>query len=223
MSEKSAKSIETKKHTKALYTLGEELVNAISHGLGALLAVAGTIILIVASVGDVWKVVSCAIYGASMILLFTMSCLYHAISHVKAKKVMRVFDHTTIFILIAGTYTPFTLVTLRGWIGWTLFGVVWGAAIIGITFTAINMERFKVFSMVCYIASGWCVVLAAVPMIRTMALPGLLLLLAGGVVYTLGLIFYAKKIRYCHGIWHFFVLGGAILHYFCILFYVVGV
>ncbi len=205
-----------------LYSVLEEIANAITHGLGAGLAIAGLVVLIVKGFGDPWKVVSSVIYGVSLIILFTMSCLYHAISNVRAKKVLRVFDHSTIFILIAGTYAPFTLVTLRGWMGWTIFGVVWGVAVVGIILNAISIERFKVISMIGYVASGWCVVAAAGPMIQRMELPGLLLLLFGGVAYTAGLIFYAmKKIRYMHSIWHLFVFAGAVLHYFCILFYVI--
>ena len=124
------------------YTLGEEIANAITHGVGSALAVAGTVILIVNAVGDPWKVVSASIYGFSMILLFTMSCLYHAITNQRAKRIIRVFDHTSIFVLIAGTYTPFTLVTLRGWVGWTIFGIVWGAAVFGIVLNIISIERF---------------------------------------------------------------------------------
>ena len=215
-------SVHNQKKAGAFYTIGEEISNSISHGIGAGLAVAGAVVLIVQAVGDVWKVVSASIYGASMILLFTMSCLYHALTNEKAKRMLRIFDHTSIFLLIAGTYTPFTLVTLRGWVGWTLFGIVWGAAVLGITLNAVSIERFKKFSMICYIASGWCVVLAIVPMIQRMALPGLLLLLLGGVAYTVGTLFYRKKnLRYFHTIWHVFVFAGAILHYFCILFYVI--
>lgn len=205
-----------------LYSVMEEIANAITHGLGAALAIAGMIILIVKGVGDPWKVVSSTIYGASMILLFTMSCMYHAISNVRAKKILRVFDHSTIFILIAGTYTPFTLVALRGWIGWTIFGIVWGVAILGIILNIISIERFKVVSMIGYIASGWCVIAAIGPLIQRMETAGLVLLLAGGIAYTAGIIFYAmKKIRYMHSIWHVFVFAGALLHYFCILFYVI--
>ncbi len=208
----------------SLYSIAEEIANAVTHGLGALLAVAGTVILIVFSAlqQDAWKVTSSSIYGASLILLFTMSSLYHALTNKKAKGVFRIFDHNSIFILIAGTYTPLTLVTLRGPLGWTIFGIVWGAAIVGIVLNSISIERFKKFSMICYLASGWCVVAAIVPMIRAMELPGLILLFAGGLMYTGGVVFYKKKeILYMHSIWHLFVLAGSVLHYFCILFYVI--
>ena len=147
------------------YTLGEEITNSITHGVGAGMAIAGMVVLLVQS-NDVWQVVSSAIYGASMIFLFLMSCLYHALTNPTAKKVFRVFDHTSIFFLIAGTYTPFTLVTLRGWVGWTVFGVVWGVAVVGIVLNSISVERFKKISMVGYIASGWCVIAAIVPLVR---------------------------------------------------------
>ncbi|MCL2488107.1 MAG: hemolysin III family protein, partial [Oscillospiraceae bacterium] len=172
---------------------------------------------------DRWGYVSASVYGASLIILFTMSCLYHAISHPTAKYVMRVFDHTSIFLLIAGTYTPLTLVTLRAeipWLGWSIFGVVWAAAAVGITLTAVSVERFKKFAMVCYIASGWCIAAAIVPLMKIMDTAGLILMLIGGIGYTVGLVFYALKIKYMHSIWHLFVLGGAVAHYFCVLFYV---
>ena len=204
------------------YTLGEEITNSITHGVGAGMAIAGMVVLLVQS-NDVWQVVSSAIYGASMIFLFLMSCLYHALTNPTAKKVFRVFDPTSIFFLIAGTYTPFTLVTLRGWVGWTVFGVVWGVAVVGIVLNSISVERFKKISMVGYIASGWCVIAAIVPLVRRMALPGVILLILGGVFYTAGVLFYRKKgVRFMHAFWHFFVLAGAVLHYFCILFYVIG-
>lgn len=214
-------SIRNQTKKGSFYTISEEIANAITHGAGAALAIAGTVILLVCSLGDPWKVVSSAIYGASMIVLFTMSCLYHALTNARAKRVLRVFDHTSIFVLIAGTYTPFTLVTLRGWVGWTLFGIVWAAAVFGIILNIVSIERFKKVSMACYIASGWCVVLAIYPMMQRMAWPGLVLLLLGGVAYTSGILFYRKKtIRYFHTVWHVFVFLGALLHYFCILFYV---
>lgn len=218
----SANKTESNKKSPIFYTLGEEIANAVSHGVGAALAVAGTVILLVMAQGDAWKIVSSAIYGASMILLFTMSCLYHSLTNRTAKSVLRVFDHTSIFFLIAGTYTPFTLVTLRGWIGWIIFGLVWGAAIFGIILNVISIERFKKISMVCYVASGWCVVIAFVPLMQSMALPGIILLVLGGVAYTAGILFYRRKdIRFMHGIWHLFVVAGALLQYFCILFYVI--
>ena len=215
-----------KKSKKPAYTLAEELINSISHGTGALAAAGGMAVLIVFSAlqGDVWKVVSSSIYGATMIMLYTFSALYHSFTDGKVKSVFRIFDHCSIFLLIAGSYTPFTLVTLREAtpaIGWTLFGVVWGAAIIGIVLNIVSLEKFKVFSMICYIAMGWAVVFAIKPLIANLAKGGMILLASGGLAYTVGIIFYAIRKKYMHSIWHFFVLTGTILQYFAVLFYVV--
>ena len=214
------------KKNKMGYTLAEELINSISHGTGALLAAAGMAILIVYSafIGDVWRVISSIIYGITMVLLYTFSALYHSFQAARVKDVFRIFDHCSIFLLIAGTYTPFTLVTLREAdpvIGWLLFGVVWAAAILGIVLNAISIEKFKVFSMICYVAMGWVVVFAIKPLMSVLPLGGLLLLLAGGLAYTFGIIFYAARKRYMHSIWHFFFLFGTVFHYFSVLLYVV--
>lgn len=206
------------------YTLGEELFNSISHGVGALGAIAccAVIVVFAALTRDPWKIVSASVYGICMILLFLFSTLYHSLTNATAKKVFRAFDHLGIFLLIAGSYTPITLVTLRGPLGWTLFGVVWGAAVLGIVFNAISVERFKKFSMIAYIATGWAVVLAIVPLVRSIPLPGIILMVIGGLMYTIGIVFYKmKKIRYMHSIWHLFVLAGALFQYFAILFYVI--
>ncbi|WP_206425696.1 hemolysin III family protein [Ruminococcus sp. Marseille-P6503] len=202
------------------YTLGEEIFNSVSHGTGGLLAIAGTVVLIVfaAIYSNAWGVVSSAVYGASMIILYTMSTLYHAITNRKAKKFFRIMDHNTIFLLIAGTYTPITLVPLRGSLGWALFGVVWGAAILGIVLNSINLEKFSKPSLVCYIAMGWVIVFAVKPMIEAVDKIPLIFLLVGGIFYTVGIIFYAlKKIKYFHSIWHLFTIGGTVFHYFAIL------
>lgn len=202
------------------YTLGEEIFNSVSHGIGALLAIAGTVVLIVMSAlyTDPWGIVSAAIYGGTLIILYTMSTLYHALTNEKAKYVMRIMDHATIFLLIAGTYTPITLYTMRGPLGWVLFGFVWGAAILGIVFNSIDLERFKKISLVCYIVMGWAIIVAIVPLIKSMPTISLIFLLAGGLTYSVGIIFYAiKKIKYFHSIWHLFTVGGSVLHYFAIL------
>jgi len=203
-------------------TLKEELINSITHGLGALLGIAGTAVAIVwaALFGNAYSVVSAAIYGATLIILYTMSTLYHAITNETAKKVFRVFDHCSIFLLIAGTYTPFTLVTLNGALGWTLFGIIWGFTLLGVALNAVSLEKFKVFSMICYIAMGWLIIIAAKPTVAALGWGPVMLLLFGGISYTVGVIFYGLKIRYMHGIWHLFVLAGSVLHYFCILLYV---
>ncbi len=205
------------------YSMGEEIFNAVTHGVGALLSVAGCVIAVCKAAigGDPWAVVSAAIYGGALVILYCMSTLYHAFTHRKTKLVFRTLDHTTIFFLIAGTYTPITLVTLRGPLGFTLFGIIWGMSILGIVLNAVSVERFKKFSMVCYIITGWAVVIAIVPMIRAMEPGGLWLLLLGGLCYTGGIPFYAaKKKKYFHSIWHIFVLAGSILHYFSVLFYI---
>ncbi len=209
---------------KRAYTLGEEIFNAITHGVGSLLSIAGTVVLIVFATiyGDAWAVVSACIYGSSLIILYTMSTLYHAITHVKAKKFFRIMDHNTIFFLIAGTYTPLTLVSLRGVLGWVLFGVVWGAAIIGIVFNSIDLEKFRKPSVVCYILMGWAIIFAFNPLRESVPDISLIFLLIGGAFYTLGVIFYAiKKVKYFHSIWHLFTIGGSIFHYFCIMFAII--
>lgn len=201
------------------YSLGEEIFNAVSHGAGGLLSIGGTVVLIVfcAIYADVWAVVSSCIYGASLIILYTMSTLYHAITNESAKKFFRVMDHNTIFFLIAGTYTPFTLVTLRGGLGWTLFGIVWGAAIIGIILNSIDLEKFRKPSIVCYILMGWVIIIAVKPMLSSLPKPSLVFLLTGGILYTVGIIFYSiKKLKYFHSIWHLFTVAGSVLHYFSV-------
>lgn len=215
-----SKEKETKIPLNKRYTLGEEIFNSVSHGVGALLAIAGTVVLIVmtALYSDPWGVVSSAVYGGTLIILYTMSTLYHAITNEKAKRVMRVMDHVTIFLLIAGTYTPITLVTLRGTLGWVLFGFIWGAAALGIVLNAIDLERFRKISVVCYIIMGWAIIAAIVPLINSLPTISLVFLLVGGVLYSVGVIFYAiKKIKYFHSIWHLFTIGGSVFHYFAIL------
>lgn len=203
------------------YTLGEEIFNAVTHGTGALLAIAGCVVLIVFSViyGAAIDVVASAIYGASLIILYTMSTLYHAITHPKAKKVFRVLDYSTIFILVAGTYTPLTLSCLGGALGWTVFGVVWAAALLGIIFSSIDLRKFKTVSTACYIIMGWGVI-ALIPQLRhSIPKVSLVFLVLGGVFYTGGIAFFKMKdLKYMHSIWHIFVIGGSIWHYFAILF-----
>lgn len=210
---------------KNRYTLGEEIFNSISHGAGTLLSVGGTVVLIIFSAicSDAWAVVSSAIYGASLIILYTMSTLYHAITNEKAKKFFRIMDHNTIFFLIAGTYTPITLSILGGALGWVLFGIVWGAAIIGIVFNSIDLEKFSKPSIVCYILMGWVVIFAIKPLIDATTPFFLTFLLLGGVFYTIGIIFYAiKKIKYFHSVWHLFTVAGSAFHFFAILFEIIG-
>ncbi len=211
--------MQTKRSTFG-YTLGEEITNAITHGIGALLGIAGTAVMIVLSAlkGDAWWVVTSAIYGFTLVLLFTMSTIYHALKPNRAKKVFRVFDHASIYLLIAGTYTPITLGIMRSALGWVLFSVVWAISILGIVLNSVSLEKFKKISMIFYIVAGWAVIMAVKPMLELMSLRGLMLMLFGGIAYTGGIIFFTlKKVKYMHSIWHVFVLLGAVLHYFAIL------
>lgn len=207
------------------YSLGEEITNAIVHGVGALLSVAALVLCVVFSAihGNAYAVVSSCIYGSTLIILYTMSCLYHSLKVNRAKKVFRIIDHCSIFLLIAGTYTPYSLVTLNGWLGWLVFGIIWGCAIIGIILNAIDLKKYKVISMILYIAMGWAIIFAFKPLIRALPVGGFYLLLAGGIIYTVGAIFYGigRKYKYMHSVWHFFVLAGSILHFFSILLYVI--
>ena len=206
------------------YTLGEELVNSISHGVGALLSVAALVLCLVKAIpsGDPYGIAGSILYGVSLIQLYATSSIYHALKPNRAKRVFRVLDHCVIFLLIAGTYSPYTLVSLHGPIGWTIFGVIWGAAAVGIVFNAVDLERFKKFSLACYILMGWVIVLAFQPLLASLAAGGVALLLTGGVAYTIGAVLYAigGKHKYMHSIWHFFVLAGSILHFFSIYLYV---
>lgn len=205
------------------YTIGEEIANSITHGIGAALSIAGLVILVVLAAlhGDVWHIVSCAIYGTSMIMLYTASTLYHSFQNPNVKRIMRILDHSSIYLLIAGTYTPFTLISLRGPWGWSLFGVIWGLAVTGIIFKLYFTGRFNKVSTVIYVLMGWIAVIAIKPMIDIIPFNGLALLFGGGLSYTLGVIFYVwKKLPYHHAVWHLFVLGGTILHFFAILLFV---
>lgn len=206
------------------YTLGEEIFNSITHGAGGLLSIAGTVVLIVLAViySNAWGVVSSAIFGASLIILYTMSTLYHAITSRKGKTFFRIMDHDTIFFLIAGTYTPITLVPLRGALGWVLFGIVWAAAILGIVLNSINLEKFRKPSVVCYIAMGWVIIIAIKPMLEKVYPLALWFILIGGLFYMVGVIFYIKKSKkYFHSIWHLFTVGGSVFHYFAIVLMII--
>jgi hemolysin III len=204
--------------------LKEETINALTHGLGAVLGAVGLAVLVVmASLrGDAWHIVSCSIYGATLVLLFTSSTLYHSFRAERIKHGFRIVDHASIYLLIAGTYTPFLLVNLRGRWGWSLFGVIWGLALAGILFQVFFVHRFRLAQTLIYLAMGWLVVIAFRPLLARVPKPGLLWLLFGGLFYTVGTVFYLwKKLPYHHAVWHLFVLGGSICHYFAILFYVV--
>jgi hemolysin III len=203
-------------------TLGEEIANAITHGVGVAIAIAALVILVVFAVrrGDPWRVVSFSIYGSSMILLYLASTLYHAFQNPKVKVFFKLMDHSSIYLLIAGTYTPIVLTVMRGPWGWTLFGVIWGLALAGVVFKLMYLGRYKGISVTIYLLMGWMIVFAFNPMI-TMLPPGLIKWLAiGGACYTLGVVFYVwRGFPYHHSVWHLFVLGGSISHFFGLLFY----
>ena len=205
------------------YSLGEEIANSVTHGIGAMLSVAGLTLLVTyaAIQGDVWRVVSFSIYGGSMILLFLMSTLYHSFQNDKVKKVFKLLDHCAIYLLIAGTYTPFLLVTLRGTTGWILFVIIWLLAVTGIIFKLLFRHRFKKLSLLTYVAMGWLALFVGQELTQRLSAGGMAWLIAGGLAYTLGVIFYVwKKLPYNHAIWHLFVLAGSICHYTTIFVYV---
>lgn len=200
-----------------------ERLNSITHLLGALLALVGVVFLVsrAALTGDVWKIVSVSIYGCTLVALYTSSTLYHSIQGA-SKKILQKIDHGTIYLLIAGSYSPFTLVTLRGAWGWSLFGVVWGLAVIGILQDTLFVKRKGVLSVIIYLLMGWIALVAIRPLSRALPGSGLTWLVAGGLFYTIGVVFYAldKKIVHSHGIWHLFVLAGSACHFIAIYLYV---
>lgn len=206
------------------YTLGEEIANSVTHGVGIILAIAGLAVLVAFATlhGDAWHVVSCSIFGATLILLYTTSTIYHSLRAESAKQLLRVLDHAAIFLLIAGTYTPFMLVNLRGPWGWSLLAVIWGLAVAGIVLRLFLRGRLHGVVVAIYVAMGWAILVAVQPMLENVALGGLLLLAAGGLAYTGGVLFYRwESLKYHHAIWHGFVLLGSALHFFSILFYVI--
>ena len=206
------------------YTLAEEIAHAITHGVGLLLSVAGLVVLIVlASLrGDAWHVVSVSVYGAALVLLYSASTFYHALPAPRAKRVFRTLDHAAIYVLIAGTYTPFMLVSLRGGWGWALFGVVWGLAVLGIVLEAVAKQRVRVLSVFLYLGLGWLIAIAVKPLVQSVEPGGLVLLVAGGLAYSVGVVFYGwKRLPYHHAVWHLFVMAGSLFHFFAVLFYVI--
>jgi len=222
------KRIKLKDRVLPTYTKGEEIFNMTSHIVGGALGIVAVVLCIIFSAkhNNVYGIVSSAIYGFSMILLYTMSSIYHGLRPNKAKKVFQVLDHCSIFLLIAGTYTPYCLVTLREYntaLGWTLFGIVWGMAVIGIVLNSVDIKKYKILSMICYLVMGWCILVRAPLLPKLLGLPGFILLLAGGVAYTIGAIFYGfgKKKKYIHSVFHMFILLGSVLQFFSILFYVI--
>jgi hemolysin III len=204
-------------------TIGEEIANSVTHGVAAALSIAALVILVVFAAlrGSAWHVVSCSIFGITLILLYLASTLYHALPPGKAKQVFRILDHASIYLLIAGTYTPFTLVTLRGPWGWSIFGVVWALAVAGVVFQSLLIGRLPALSTTVYVLMGWVVVVAARPLIHALPWGGLLWMLAGGLAYTLGVYFFASKTKFAHMVWHLFVIAGSLCHFFAVLFYVI--
>ena len=211
------------------YTKGEEIFNMVSHIVGGALGIVAVVLCVVFAAlnRDIYGVISGAIYGFTMILLYAMSSIYHGLSpQLTAKKVFQVIDHCSIFLLIAGTYTPITLCALREdneVLGWSTFGAIWAAAFLGIVLNSIDLKRFKVFSMICYLAMGWVVVFEIKPTAAALGVGGTVFLLLGGLFYSIGSILYGmgKHHRYMHSIFHIFVVAGSLMHFFCILFYII--
>lgn len=211
------------------YTRGEEIFNMVSHIVGGGLGVAVCALCIIKAFlnHDAYQVVGAFIYGFSMIILYTMSSVYHGLKHETAKKVMQIIDHCSVFILISGTYTPIALTSLREYnpyIGWSVFGVVWGVSALGITLNAIDLKKYNVFSIICYLAQGWCIILTGKAAITAIGNQGFLWLLAGGIAYTIGAVLYGiagkKTVRYMHSVFHIFVVLGSFLQFVAILFFV---
>jgi len=209
--------------TPSQYRLGDILANAITHGVGAIFALLGAVYLVVrASHGDAWLVTSCSIYATTLCLVYLCSTLYHSLVRTGARHVFLVLDHAAIYLLIAGTYTPFMLVSMRSRLGWTLLVFVWTLAVAGVVFKSLAVERFPAASATVYLLMGWCIVFGLRPLLHAITWPGMVWLMAGGVSYSLGIIFFANdRLHYFHALWHLFVLAGSIAHYFAILLYVV--
>lgn len=203
-----------------LYTIQEEIAHSITHGISAVVSLIGLIVLVslAISVGDVWRIISFSVYGTTLVLLFSASTLYHGIQHPRLKKIFQICDHAAIFLVIAGTYTPFLLVSIRGRLGWTLLAVVWGIALLGVAFKVLFIDYFQKLSVLIYVLMGWLCVVAVDELLVSVPPNGLIWLAAGGAAYTIGIIFLAwDRIPYNHTIWHFFVMAGSLCHYFAIL------
>ena len=205
------------------FSAGEELANSLTHGIGLLLGIAALVLLVVVAAqrGSAVAVVSGAVYGVTLIVLYASSTLYHALPHGRGKRVFGILDHAAIFLLVAGTYTPFALVTVRGSFGWSLFAVIWGLAIGGIVLEAVTRGRVRRIQLLLYLVMGWGIVGAARPLLRELPAAGLALLIGGGLAYTLGVTFFVWKRPFHHTVWHVFVLGGSVCHFFAVLLYVI--
>ena len=204
-------------------SLREEIANSVSHGVGLAFGVIALPILVVLACvrGTSWHIVSCSIYGSTLVILYLSSTLYHALQSPKAKKIFKTIDHCSIYLLIAGSYTPFTLVNLRGGWGWSLFGIIWGLAVFGILFKIFHTGKYEFVSTMVYLAMGWLVIVAIKPLFLSLSLTGFGWVLAGGLSYSFGVIFYAfDRISFFHAVWHLFVLGGSICHFFAVVYHV---
>ena len=209
-----------------VYSTSEEIANRITHGIGTVLSIAGLVILIIlaAMQSDAWKIVSFSIYGTALILLYLASTLYHSFTNEKIKSILKLIDHASIYILIAGTYTPFMLINLRGPWGWSIFGLIWALALIGIIFKIFFIGKANRLSLVIYVLMGWLCLVALKEMLIKIPPGGMIWLGLGGILYTTGVIFYVwRKLPYNHAVWHLFVLAGSISHYFSVLFYILPV
>ena len=205
------------------YSRSEEATNIITHAIGFFLGIAALVLMVVRAslYGDAWHIVGASIFGAGLVILYAASTLYHGVRGVKARKVFRVIDHATIYVLIAATYTPFALVTLNGWVGWTIFGIVWGLAVAGIVLKVFFTGRADVLLTLMYVAMGWMIIFAAKPLVENLSAGGLAWLVAGGVAYTVGAVFYGiNKLKFNHAIFHVFVLAGSICHFVTVYSYV---
>src|ERR1019366_4030043 len=193
------------------HRLGDIIANSVTHGVGAALALAGAVVLVVTAVGGTsWQVVSCSVFGGTLVLVYVCSTLYHSLVRTRARHVLRIIDHSAIYLLIAGTYTPFVLVSLHGQLGWLLFAIVWSFAILGIVFKSFAIERFEIASVVVYLGMGWLVVFAARPLLQALTWHGIFWIALGGLFYTAGIVFYAlDRLSYFHAFWHLFVLAGS--------------
>lgn len=204
----------------------EEVMNAVTHGIGTVLAIVGLVLLTVFAYfhGDIWHIISFSIYGTTLVLLYLASTLYHSFTNERIKYILKIFDHAAIYLLIAGTYTPFMLVPLHGKLGWTILGLVWGFALVGIIFQIFFVRRFKFIATMCYVLMGWFIIVAIKPLIAALPAIGMGWLVIGGLFYTFGTIFYLwHKLPYNHAIWHLFVLAGSISHFIAVFFYVLPI
>jgi len=216
----------TKAEESAQYGIREEIFNSVTHGAGAIISIFGLVFLIFSAKtqGQNSHIVSCAIFGVTLVLLYISSTLYHSFQKPNIKHIFRILDHSCIYVLIAGTYTPFMLIIVRGSVGWTILAIVWSLTICGIFFKIYFVNRFKIVSTLAYVLMGWLVIFAVKPLFQVLPLAGIVWLVGGGLAYTLGIIFYAwKKLPFNHAIWHLFVLAGSACHYIAVLLYIVPV